>query len=351
MDVNIKVPALEKLLDLTASGVGAIAAPMLAPWKARQEAQARQIAAQGEANARRILATGEADVTQIIVAAQAQARAQLISPGSAIQGELDIAETVNQRIQFQEEKRQRNIGAVVSHAAAELGDKDVPNSETDHDWTARFFNDVQDVSSERMQILWAKVLAGEVERSGSTSIRTLGILRNLDQTTAQVFKMLCSMCISIGVVDGHQSIFVDVRAPSLGGDTTGNALKKYGVDYGMLNLINEHGLIIPEYNSWRDYKACIGLPFSGKKEVLRLPFEYQERYWILLQTAERSMDEELRIDGVALTKSGQELSRIVGRDPMDEYTQDLMEFFEGKKLQMVEAKNSDAEFVSIGAQV
>ena len=31
MDVNIKVPALEKLLDYAASGIGSVAGPMLAP--------------------------------------------------------------------------------------------------------------------------------------------------------------------------------------------------------------------------------------------------------------------------------------------------------------------------------
>ena len=49
-------------------------------------------------------------------------------------------------------------------AARQLGDKSVANSDPDHDWTARFFNGVQDVSSKEMQLLWAKVLAGEVER-------------------------------------------------------------------------------------------------------------------------------------------------------------------------------------------
>ena len=84
-----------------------------------------------------------------IANAQADARAILVSPDSIIRGELDIAQTITQRNQFQEEKRQRNIGTVVGQAALELGDKDVVDSEPDHDWTARFFNDVQDVSSGR----------------------------------------------------------------------------------------------------------------------------------------------------------------------------------------------------------
>ena len=43
VDVNIEVPALEKLADYAASGIGAVAGRMLAPCKARKEAEARLI--------------------------------------------------------------------------------------------------------------------------------------------------------------------------------------------------------------------------------------------------------------------------------------------------------------------
>ena len=77
--------------------------------------------------------------------------------------------------------RQLNIEAVVNKAAVQLGDDLVADSEPDHDWTARFFTEVQDVTSEDLQSLWAKVLAGEVRKAKSTSIRTLSILKNIDQ--------------------------------------------------------------------------------------------------------------------------------------------------------------------------
>ena len=173
MEVNLNVPALEKLLDYAASGIGSVAGPMLASWRARREAEAKRIAAEGDVTAQEILAEGQSSALQTIANAQADARERLTSSNTAIRGELTIAETVNQRIQFQEEKRQGNIGAVVRQAAAQLGGKDVPDHEPDHDWTARFFNEIQDVSSGDMQTLWAKVLAGEVERPGSTSIKTL----------------------------------------------------------------------------------------------------------------------------------------------------------------------------------
>ena len=214
MDINVSVRAIEKLVDYTAiHGIGSTASFFFSRMVARHDAEVRAITAEGEAEAQRILTEGRATSMQIIAAAQVEARSKLISPQAALQGEVTIGELIEQRVQFQEEKRQANIGSVVAQAAHELGDREVQDHEVDHDWTARFFNDVQDVSSEEMQQLWAKVLAGEVERPGSTSVKTLGILKNLDKSTASLFREFSSICVSIEP-DGVN--LEDARVPFLG---------------------------------------------------------------------------------------------------------------------------------------
>ena len=343
MDVNVKVPALEKLLDYAASGIGSVAGPMLAPWKAGRDARAKQVAAQGEVEAQKILAEGQAVTMQIIAAAQADARSALVSPNAALQGEITISDLVHQRIQFQEEKRQANIGSVVRNAAAELGDGEVQEHEVDHDWTARFFNDVQDVSSEEMQKLWGKVLAGEVERPGSTSIKTLAILKNLDKSVAILFGKLCSTCVSIRP-DGNS--VVDARAPSLGGNAAKNALKDYNLGFGNLNVLNEHGLVISDYNSWYDIQLAIGIAAGGTRaSLIRIPFYFQGKYWVLVPTAQRDVGKEFRLSGVALTKSGQELSRVVALEPADQYAQALQDYFEKDSLRMTEAASWEPQLI------
>ena len=306
MDVSLNIPALEKLVDYTASGIGSVAGSMLAPWKARREAQARQIAAKGEA-----------DSLLIQAEAQSKARKILISQDTTITGELDITNTVNQRILFQEQKRQVNIESVVRKAAMQLGDKSVPDSEPDHDWTARFFNDVQDVSSEEMQSLWAKVLAGEVERTGNTSIRTLSILKNIDQATSHFFRNLCSACVFL-IPDGKT--LIDARVPSLGGNAGSNSLRAYGLNFGNLNVLNEHGLIISDYNSWFDYRLAI--------QPTHIPFSFQNQNWILIPTDQYDSSKEFKLSGVSLTKSGRELSRIIDLQPMDDFEKDLKNYFQ-----------------------
>ena len=323
MDPNAMVRALDKLLDYTASGIGAVAGPMLATWRARREAAALQIAAQGQA-----------DSLRIIAAAQAEARESLVSTASDVQGAIDITETVRQRIQFQEEKRHHNIGSVVGRAAEELGDKEVPDHEPDQDWTARFFNEVQDVSGDDLRTIWAKILAGEVEKPGSTSARTLTILKNLDRKSAGLFNTLCSVCVSLRPTG---DIILDARVPSMDGQPGQNCLQTYGLPFDALNILNEYGLIISNYDSYFGYGISIGVATGvSEREAIRIPFTLQGRFWVLEPLREFRFGDDLRLSGVALTQAGRELQKVIDPEPNHQFLQDLSEFFTKKNLRMRE---------------
>ena len=176
INVTLKVPALEKLVQVTASGIGAVAGSMLGPWKTTRDAKAKLIEAKAQASS-----------LQVIAQAQADARQTLIT-SDAVTGILEITqEQITQRLEFQEHKRQQNIAAVVRRTADELGDEEVPDTEPDHDWTARFFEYVQDVSEEDVRKIWSRILAGDVRLPGQVSLRTLSTLRNMSRQEAELF--------------------------------------------------------------------------------------------------------------------------------------------------------------------
>ena len=77
--------------------------------------------------------------------------------------------------------------SVVEMATQDLKNTEVADHDVDHDWVARFFTDVQDITSEEMQRIWARILAGEVETPGRTSLHTLNILKNMSQRDAELF--------------------------------------------------------------------------------------------------------------------------------------------------------------------
>ena len=188
-----------------------------------------------------------------------------------------------------------------------------------------------------MQVYFGKVLAGEIQNPNSFSIKSVKILGSLDQHTAQIFRKLCSVSIVLHYLGN--SIPFDARVPSLGGRPGNNALAKYGLGFGELNLLNEYGLIISDFNSWRDYVSSIGLSVPGTKQnspLLRIPFLYQGKSWIFEPTSSYKLSSEFRIHGVSLTHSGRQLMKIVEPVAMDEFTHDLIQFFEQKKLLMKE---------------
>ena len=195
VDIKLEIPGFEQLLKMLASGIGAVGGPMLARVTARAEADALRIKAQGEADALRIEAHGKGDALRLIVAAQAEAQQSFSRPPSSIHGEIEVRGEIEARLSFQEEKRQANTESVVRETAAELGEKQVQAHDVDHDWTARFFTEVQDVSSEKLQQIWAKILAGEVETPGKTSMQTLSILKNMSQRDAELFERVAPFIV------------------------------------------------------------------------------------------------------------------------------------------------------------
>ena len=289
LNVTLRVPGLEKLVDYTASGIGSVAGSMLAPYRARQEAMA-------------------------------QAMSHFRTPDTSTQGEIAFQEQIDARLLFQEEKRQRNIEDVVHRSAEHLQGKEVPNEEPDHDWVSRFFGNVQDVSSADMKELYGRVLAGQVERPGSFTLMSLEVLKNLDVATARLFRTLCSACIT-AIPDGRT--VMDCRVPVLNGTAGTNALSRYGLSFGQLNVLNEHRLIIADYNSRRDYQFSIVPMGDGKAAGPAVPFRFQGRYWALLAINGRAIGEEFRVHGVALTRVGEELSRIVDLEQMEQFAEDL----------------------------
>lgn len=66
------------------------------------------------------------------------------------------------------------------------------------DWLANFFEGCQDVGEKEMQKLWAKILAGEVERPGRFSRRTLHVLRTMDRDDAQLLTRFCAVAFETG---------------------------------------------------------------------------------------------------------------------------------------------------------
>ena len=307
--------------------------PRLASWRARKLVEAEKISAHGEAEAMEIRAIGTAK-------AELAASAMLAKAGipqsllDKIEGEID------QRIDTLFEKRLSNLAQIVTKAKDALPPGQVPDVEPDLAWTSSFSEAAQDVSDEEMQEMWARVLAGEVARHGTTSLRTMNVLRNLDQATAQKFRRLCSIAVSITIRAKEfdnlvVSLSLDHRVVSLEGYAGENSLLGYGLSYDVLNLLNEHELIIADYNSQQDYRYCNTTQRAdGLGRESLFGFRYQGQQWAFVPDGERDQSKEFNLSGVALTRAGKELSRVVELEAVPEYDEALRGYFAKQGLTM-----------------
>ena len=229
-------------------------------------------------------------------------------------------------------------------AANDSGDQQGSDESCDtinDDWLNTFETEARQISTEEMQAYFGKILAGEIRKPGSYSRRTVKILGSLDHNVASHFLRLCSLSISF------QLQYIGV--PSLGGDAAQNALEEYGLNFPNLNLLNEHGLVISDYNSQWGYMPCVAFPTGFEQQAICIPLSYQGKHWILMPVSTTGIGKELRVSGVALTQSGKELFNIVKVEPIDNYSKALAQFFEGKGFRMIEVPGANPRVVDVSA--
>ena len=120
----------------------------------------------------------------------------------------------------------------------------------DFDWFMRFYEAAGNISDEEMQRVWAKILAGEVNRPGSFSLETLDVVRNLSKQDAELFTKTCKHCIQ----SPPQRLYLP---------RYDNYLENCGITYSEIlrldeiGLINSNGLITLNLSIDNDHPASI----------------------------------------------------------------------------------------------
>lgn len=102
-----------------------------------------------------------------------------------------------ERLKHKETKRQINIDKVIKWTIDNVDlNENTSNEKVDEDWITKFFNVVWDVSSEKMQLIWSKILAWEIQKPWKFSLRTLDILKNIDKKEADSFMKISTLVVN-----------------------------------------------------------------------------------------------------------------------------------------------------------
>lgn len=282
---------LKKLIEVVSQGIGALSRPYLIRKTA--DAKAYEIKVISEA-----IKDNQQDLKQI---GFNEDKLSLMSLDSnAIQKEISIEERTQNRIEYKEQKRQKNIESITQKAALNLeGETTVSEEPVNEDWTTRFFDYAEDISNDEMQELWGRILAGEIKQPKSYSLRTLDIIRNLSEDEAKVFMKFASLAIN----SSGTSFILSFNNEKL-------LKEKYQLFFKDRLLLEELGFITAN-----DLQYNIGKTEKNKDQSIYI----MGNEIVVFEKFENKAEQKLHI--LVFTKIGQELLKLVKTTPELDYIQ------------------------------
>ena len=234
---------------------------------------------------------------QIRREAQAKAEARIID-AKADQEIANLAQRAMDRQLGQAMREQQNIESIIIGALPNI-DEDASPEKIEEDWLANFFDKNRLVSNEQMQHLWSQVLAGESNKQGSFSTRTVNLLSSLSADDALMFRKLCTFTLSINDIEPY--IILDI----------GNLGKlPFNISYPEIVHLENIGFIsLDNTNGYSITAKEIEIKYYGIMLLIKLP---------------PNSKSSIYIGNVVLTTIGEEMSSIV----TPEINYDILDYWE-----------------------
>lgn len=317
-----KMLPLDKLVDVVAKAMGRISKQYFDRKDIETKVYEIKRIAEARAEEMKIISSAVKENFQLTGGIEYKdEKLAIISPKelqSTFKADSTLEERSQERISFQEAKKQLNIENVTGFAAEELKDEEPINDQPlDEDWTTRFFKIVEDVSNEEMQALWGKILAGEIKQPQSFSLRTLELIRNLTRQEAEIFIKIANFSITL------QNIAFIYK----GKDE--ELSKNFDVHYSEIVQLIEIGIIQPgDFVNWQ---------LVSKEIDVQSAFVFGN---IAVVATKKANSPLVTIPINLFTKSGYELLKLVGSDPPFEY---LKSFAMSIKSENIDVKYAQIE--------
>ncbi|NJO80666.1 MAG: DUF2806 domain-containing protein [Cyanobacteria bacterium RM1_2_2] len=309
---------LKRLVEVIAEGVGAVTEPYLTKRNADARAYEIRIISQAMAESRLLLGGTEYEDGKIKILRSSQESSE----------QLSLPSRAESRQAYQELRKQQNIESISANSAQELiSENKVSEEKPESEWINRFFEIAENISTEDLQYLWGKILAGEIQKPGSFSLRTLETLKNMSRQEAENFCKLGRYVLRLRdmafYIDPEQYIFN--RENTLGFKEI-FALKDAGIvaDSDLLNF---------------SFEPCSAGTTS------------QLLYGSLIILFEREKDTSKIASKVGvLTKAGAELLKLVSIEPDMEYIQAIAQLFyvEGMKVAWATVLREEGDYIHLG---
>lgn len=213
---------------------------------------------------------------------------------------LEVTGRAAQRFLAEETLRQINMENIANRSI-ELLEETAHPEDIDNDWIVNFFNKCRNVSDEKMQEIWAKLLSQEAAEKGSFSKKTVNILHDMESSDAILFAKICDFTVHI---QGLPNVIITGFQTKLYNDS--------GINYNTISMLSHLGLV--EHAGSGSFNAKIhdtaATLHVGKTMV---PIEETIR--------------SIPLGVVEMTRAGYELSRLTTPNIRDDFTQHILDFY------------------------
>lgn len=308
---------LKRLFELLAEGVGSVVRPYLIKKTAEAKAYEMRVISQALADSRKLLGGVEYEDGKI----------KILPSSETSNPTPSLPERAASRTEYQELRKQQNIEAVCANAAEILVSKsEISEERPEPEWINQFFDIAGKISTEDLRYWWGKLLAGEITKPGSFSLRTLDTLKNLSRQEAEAFEKLGKYIL----IDEDIAFFPEQTRHQFKQDDTLNLTN--------ILALQEAGLIA---------SSTLNLSINPSNSDGTFEFIYSS---LIIFFEGRSNTHYVDASVWALTKAGRELLKLVTVQPYMEYVEFVAQIFkhDGMKVAWAPIVKNDDESVQIG---
>ena len=234
---------------------------------------------------------------------------------SALDYSTQPARQLAQYQRLREQKRLANLQKIMAVALSVSSDAQ-SSEQVDPDWFHSFISMAENIYSPTMQELWGKILAVEVQRPGSFSLRSLETLTKLTQRDAGLFSRACQLACRRNsdpapiIITGYhqQPGLLNALFPAPAAQTQ---LAQFGLSYTDILALGSMKLL---------YATEIETGLLDKGASMTLKFSTES---LTLEAKSR----QLLMTYYKLTSVGSELARLLPKQKSEAFTAHIKSLF------------------------
>lgn len=240
-------------------------------------------------------ATGLTALGTIINAhGEAKAQAYLAKKKAQTDTEVEILrlqgeEKVAQYVLARNKQKVENVEGIVLMAKQQFAPgEQVAEEPVEKDWMTRFLNIAEEISDKDLQDIWGRILAGEIKKPKSYSLRTLEVMRNMSKEEASLLMKASVFQVALDLI----------------------CTEPFALSLMEQISLEDIGVVCGE-----ELVRTLTIPSSGT-----ISFELNRKVRVNVYAP---AGVKLKFKGLKLTKAGQEIFTLIQEHDYDKFYKDL----------------------------